>query len=406
MLTLALALSLTAAPKHPWTSFTKGAWAQYIVGSTDYRRGALVYAGLEGTHVKVAGKGALRDETGWDELGTACPACDKRSTKGSARKVTVGEQTLSCDDVEFKDDLGVTRECRNSTMPWPLVIESAPKEGVGYTLTLSSTDVPLFISGQKLVGARYEGTRTSGAQMIEVRCAAVPGGLVSQFVENRKTGNHDLRVLEAFGTSGDPVDTAVTKSAWHPWASHPVGAWVKVKGRTDTTRSALAAVTDSTLSFQSDPKQPHALGQYQAARDPTSVFAGVAMVKVSGREYPCVVWTFTAKSPSGEEFVRRDCQSVFARVPLYSEERGGLAGVTYFDTWVAQSLEAPGTVGTHAVATMTFVRSQKLSNGATSKDEVVISPDVPGGTVRWTSKLELNGKTQTEVSQQAVDFGH
>ncbi len=78
-------------------------------------------------------------------------------------------------------------------------------------------------------------------------------------------------------------------------------------------------------------------------------------------------------------------------------ERGALAGVTYFDTWTAQTLETPGKVGKHPVATMTFVRAQKLSNGATSKAEVVISPDVPGGTVRWTSTLELNGQAQTSA---------
>ncbi len=72
--------------------------------------------------------------------------------------------------------------------------------------------------------------------------------------------------------------------------------------------------------------------------------------------------------------------------------------MTYFDTWTAQTLETPGGVGKHPVATMTFVRSQKLSNGATSKAEVVISPDVPGGTMRW--------KAETEMSQQALDFGH
>lgn len=405
MLTLALTLSIAAAPpRHPWTAFPKGAWAQYVAGSTDYSRGALVYVGLTGTHVTVKGTGVLNGETGWDELGDDCPACDKRSTKGASRKVKVGDQEVSCDDWDFKTPRAVNRECRAAGRTWPLVIEHAPTDGVGYTLTLTAVDVPLFISGQKLFGARYEGTRTSGAQMTEVRCAEVPGGLVMQFVENRKTGNHDLRVLEAFGLKGAPVDTDVVKSAWHPWASHPVGAWVKTKGTSDVTRTALAAVTDSTLSFERSPKEPHALGQYQAARDPTSKFAGVAMVKVAGREYPCVVWTFTGKM-GGAEFVRRDCQSVFARVPIYAEEQGGLAGVTYFDTWLAQTLEVPGTVGSHAVSTVTFVRKQKLSNDATSKDEVVLSPEVPGGVVRWTSRHELNGKEVSEVSQQVIDFG-
>lgn len=59
----------------------------------------------------------------------------------------------------------------------------------------------------------------------------------------------------------------------------------------------------------------------------------------------------------------------------------------------------------HAVATVTFARKQKLSNDAVSKDEVVISPEVPGGVVTWTSRHELNGKEVSEVSQQVIDFG-
>jgi len=71
--------------------------------------------------------------------------------------------------------------------------------------------------------------------------------------------------------------------------------------------------------------------------------------------------------------------------------------VTYSDTWTAQTLETPGGVGKHPVATMTFVRSQKLSNGATSKAEVAISPDVPGGTVGLDARAER---------ERADRFGH
>ncbi len=71
----------------------------------------------------------------------------------------------------------------------------------------------------------------------------------------------------------------------------------------------------------------------------------------------------------------------------------------------ARGGEALETNGSHPVATVTFVREQKLSNDAVSKDEVVISPEVPGGVVTWTARLELNGKEVSEVSQQVIDFG-
>lgn len=128
--------------------------------------------------------------------------------------------------------------------------------------------MPIFVSGQKLSAVRYEGLRTSGAMMTEVRSSGVPGGLLIQLVENAKTGKHDLRVLEAFGTSGE-----VTKSASHPWASHPIGSWVSVKHTSDTARSALAAVTEKSVSLETS-KQPQSRGERTASSDPSASLSG------------------------------------------------------------------------------------------------------------------------------------
>lgn len=406
MLTLALTLALAAPPKHPWTSFKPGAWAQYIAGATEYRRGALSLVKVEGTRVTVRGSGGLHEESGWEEAGSGCPACVARAKPMGKRTVQLLGKTLTCELFEFRDREAVRRECRAAGHELPLIIESEPVgEGVGFTITATATDVPFFVSGQKLTGVRYEGTRTSGASMTEVRSSAVPGGLVMQWVENAKTGKTDLRVLEAFGATGHPVEGAVTKSAWHPWASHPAGAWVKVKSGDEVSRTALATVTDTTVSFESAPQTQHARGEHLAASDPTSSFVGVLMIKVAGREYPCVMWLFQGKDQGGGEYTRRDCLSPFARVPLYSEEKASLAGVSYLDTWVAQTLEVPGKVGNHPVSTVRLHRTQKLSNGASSKAEVVVSPDVPGGTVSWSNNYEMNGVLKMEPSQQAVDFG-
>ncbi len=405
MVTLALTLALAAAPKHPWTSFKPGAWAQYIVGDTEYRRGALSLMKVEGSRVTVLGWGALKDESGWEEAGAGCAAC-VASKPAKKRTVELNGKQVSCDVFEYRSESAVKRECRAASFDMPLIIESEPLgDDVGFTMTATATEVPFFVSGKKLMGVRYEGTRTSGATMTEVRSSSVPGGLVMQFVENTKTGKVNLRALEAFGVSGQPVDTAVTKSAWHPWASHSVGSWVKVKGSEGVSRTGLAAVTDTTMSFEGSPKQAHARGEREAASDPTSTFTGVLMVNVAGREYPCVLWMFQGKDQNGGEYTRRDCLSPFSRVPIYSEEKGSIAGVSYLDTWVAKTLEVPGKVGKHDVSLVTLQRTQKISNGASNKAEVVVSPDVPGGTVTWTPHLELNGVLKMEVSQQAIDFG-
>jgi hypothetical protein len=403
MLPLVLTLALAAPPKRPWTSFKPDAWAQYVSGSTEFRRGALSLVKVEGSHVTIRGSGGLENDTGWEEAGVSCPACVAKVRPSGKRTVKLHGKTVSCELFEFRIATDIYRECRAAGFELPLQLENEPiGEGVGYTITATATDVPVFVSGSKLSAFRYEGTRTSGATMTEVRSSSVPGGLVMQLVENAKTGRHDLRVLEAFGVSGKPVDGEVTKSAWHPWASHPVGTWVKMKSG---SKIALAKATDTTISFEGSPNQAHARGEHEAASDPTSSFMGVVMVKIEGREHPCVMWMFQGKDQSGGKYTRRDCLSPFSRVPLYSEEEGSLAGVSYFDTWVAQTLEVPGKVGKHAVALVTLARKQKISNGASSKADVVMSPDVPGGTVTWTSHLELNGVMTTEVTQEAVDFG-
>ena len=356
MLPLFLALSLAAPPKHPWTSFKPGAWAQYVSGSTEFRRGALSLVKIEGTHVTVRGTGGLKDESGWEEAAFSCPACETKAKPAGKRSVQLNGKPVSCEFFEFRGADEIVRECRAPAFELPLLIEHEPVgEGVGYTITATATDVPIFVSGSKLMAVRYEGTRTSGATMIEVRSSAVPGGLVMQLVENAKTGNHDLRVLEAFGASGFAVGREVTKSAWHPWASHPREAWVTTK---EGARASVVEVTDTTVTLGGSPDQPRARGQEEAASDPNSDFTGVVMVKIKGREYPCVMWLFQGKDLNGGDYTRRDCLSPFARVPLYSEEKGSLAGVKYFDTWVAQTLEVPGKVGKHAVALVTLERKQ------------------------------------------------
>lgn len=405
MLALALTLVLAAPPKHPWTSFKPGAWAQYVSGTAEARRGAVTFTGLEGTHVTIRGSGELRDEASWQELGMGCPACVNPNAVGK-RTISVMGKSLSCEVFEFQLEGDVYRQCHAPGHELPLQIE----EEVGAqsrVVTLTATDlaVPIFVGGQKLMAVRYETSPSAAYSIVEVRSTAVPGGLVMQIIDNPKTGGHGLRVLEAFGTSGSPVGNEVTRSAWHPWASHPLGSWSKVAMKAGKRIDLkLSAVTDTTVTFESAPQTHHARGEVQAASDPASKLGSLSVVLIAGIKYPCVSWIFEGEEQNRGKFTRRDCVSPFARVPLYSTESWSRVGLTFSEAWIAETVEVAGKLGKHSIGAVTFSRTLQISNGNQSFSKVVKSADVPGGIVTWTN-LEGAGLKKPELWQQAVDFG-
>lgn len=391
-----VAVVLVAAPlpgRHPWAHFKPGAWSQYVMGGAEFRRGAVTLKKVGGGKHTLESTGAMEKTNGTSDLGVENASSSAAAKLLRKEKVQALGKEFDCDVYEWKSDTETNTEWVAAGLEWP-VKERYVAPGRDSQWTLAALDVPMFVGGKKLKAARFEGTNPQG-KMRMWRTHEVPGAVVAFETLDEKNQLTSFKILEAFGTSGKPPGAEVAKYHWHPWASHPVGAWRK--GTDGEVKLGAKTATHVTLN-----KNTVALGQDAAAADPSSKFVGGAAVTIGGEELPCVLYTFLGKELLGTtEFKRTDCVSPFARVPLMSEVKGNVAGTDYLDLYTSLTLEEPMELAGKTIGAQKFRLGQKLGNGGGHERREIYSADVPGGRV----KLEHVDPRPYDKVSQLQDFG-
>ncbi len=393
-MTLMLALVLAAAPTHPWSKFPAGAWAQYQRGDqTAYRQNVLTLSTAGTAAFTTSGTGELKARTG---VSTAKVI--------KHENVTVPAGTFECDVTETSSGAFVIQEWHTPKVPVP--VRSRFSTGLEWKLA-DLTPVTLHVARQKLTAYRYDGLNAAQARLKRWLSPSVPGQLVVEEEFDAAGLIDKSTMLQAFGTKGSPPNEQLAALQEHPWARFPKGAWVSTKGtfngKETITKTTLTALDKLTYTLNGGHAQ--ALGDLAVAADPTGVFQAGAAVKVGKDEYPCLLFAFKGVDQNKAPVTRLDCVSPFSRLPIYSEHTYTVAGITATDTRQAQDLESPMQLGTRKIGAMKFEERQKLSNGAKSRRDLVLSADVPGWTVSYLSHALEFPKPDVSSATTTVDFG-
>jgi hypothetical protein len=405
-----LALAQVGTP-HPWAKFKPGAWIQFISGETKFTRDTITLVRASPTTYTV--KYGLNGASPELELGlvNASSAPGKKVLRRET--LSLAGQAWDCQVVQASSTDWRQTDWVAAGVPFPVkriterlnCKERYPGSCDTLEWTLAERDVPMFVGRHALKAYRFEGGGKTVPRQRKWLSTDVPGGeVVVEELDAQGLASY-VRVVEAFGLSGAPVGADIAAQAWHPWASHPVGAWSQVRvmmnGKAEESRATLARVAAGTYSLGG---ADQARGWEAAAADPTSAFKQVAEVTVAGVGYPCIMYGWVGKDQDGLAMGRDDCVSPFARVPLYSVSTGSVAGVSYRDSVTATSLEKPLRVGKQQVMVVEATLRQKISNGATSTRHQVLSADVPGGLVR--SESQLGADKPFVLDREVLDFGH